>query len=43
MVECTCREENGLGLKKLTKLDVVTKILSVLSMEKYDHSITVLH
>jgi hypothetical protein len=34
---------NGLGLTQISEPDVVRKILSVLSIEKYGHIVTVLH
>jgi hypothetical protein len=34
---------NDLGLTQISSPDVVRKILSVLSIEKYDHIVTVLH
>jgi hypothetical protein len=36
-------EVNGLGLTKLEPSNVVRRILSVLSIEKYGHIVTVLH
>jgi hypothetical protein len=36
-------EVNDLGLTQISPPDVVRKILSVLSIEKYDHIVTVLH
>jgi len=36
-------ELNGLGLNKMSPLDVATKILCVLTMDKYGHIVTVLH
>jgi hypothetical protein len=36
-------EINGLGLTQISQPDVVRKILSVLSIDKYGHIVTVLH
>jgi hypothetical protein len=36
-------EVNGLGLTQISQLDVVRKILSVLSINKYGHIVTLLH
>jgi hypothetical protein len=36
-------EVNGLGLTQISQPDVVRKILSVLSIDKYGHIVTVLH
>ena len=36
-------EVNGLGLTQMQPSDVVRKILSVLSIDKYGHIMTVLH
>ena len=36
-------EVNGLGLTQMQPSDVVRKILSVLSIDKYGHIVTVLH
>jgi hypothetical protein len=36
-------EVNGLGLTQISQSDVVRKILSVQSIEKHGHIVTVLH
>ena len=36
-------EVNGLGLTQIQPSDIVRKILSVLSIDKYGHIVTVLH